>query len=85
MLNGKVDDPRDPMETMTLDDQIDYAEWQVSVAQSHLADLMRKKAELDAHYDALYDQHCEIEKGRVACEADAAECNHCKQAEVARC
>ena len=44
MRNGKVDDPRDPMETMTLDDQIDYAEWQVSVAQSHLDDLKRKKS-----------------------------------------
>lgn len=73
MRNGKVDDPRDPMETMTLDDQIDYAEWQVSVAQSHLDDLKRKKAELDTHIEAQYQAHVDIEFGRVACESDAAD------------
>lgn len=82
MRNGKVDDPRDPMETMTLDDQIDYAEWQVSVAQSHLDDLKRQKAEYDAHIEAEYQRHVDMEFGKAACEADAAECNHCKQAEV---
>lgn len=73
MRNGKVDDPRDPMETMTLDDQIDYAEWQVSVAQSHLDDLKRQKAELDAHTEAQYQAHLDAEYGRLACQSDIAD------------
>lgn len=71
----------DGFETMTLDDQIDYAEWCVTVAQAHLDDLKRKKAELDAHYDAQYAEYCALENGRLTCEADAAECNDCKTAE----
>ena len=74
-----TDTPTESFDTMTLDEQIDYAEWQVSVAQSHLADLKRKKAELDAHIEAQYQEHLERENGRLTLEADA---HDCKNAEV---
>ena len=66
-------DPTETMENMSLDDLIDYAEWQVSVAQSHLDDLKRQKAELDTHIEAQYQNHLDTEFGRVACESDAAD------------
>lgn len=85
MRNGKVDDPRDvlfadatdapeSLETLPLDDQIDYAEWCVSVAQAHLDELKRQKAEYDAHIEAQYQAHVDAENGRVACESDAHDC-----------
>lgn len=86
-MNLKVDDARDlvfadppetldapeTLETLSLDDQIDYAEWSVTVAQAHLDALKAKKAELDAHYDAQYREHCEIENGKVVIESDNAD------------
>lgn len=74
-----VDDARDilfadpPEETLSLEDQIDYAEWCLTVAQAHLDDLKRQKANLDAHYDAQYREHCEIENGKIVIESDNAD------------
>ena len=87
MLNGKVDDARDilfadptdtldspeSLQTLSLDDQIDYAEWQVRVAKAHVEDLKRQKAELDAHIEAEYQEHLDREYGRIACESDKAD------------
>ena len=83
MLNGKVDlqTATDMFDQLSLDDQIEYARWQVEVAQSHLDELKRQKADLDAHYDAQYAEFCSIEDGKAHIIADAAECNECKIAE----
>lgn len=61
-------------DALSLDDQIDYAEWQLVQAQSHLDDLKRQKAELDARTDAQYQAYLDAEFGRVACESDAHDC-----------
>lgn len=60
---------------MTLDDAIDYAEWQVTVAQSHLDDLKRQKAELDREIERQYQQHLDGEFGKVALESDCHDCH----------
>ena len=57
------------------DDQIDLAEWNLSVAQSHLDALKREKAELDAEIDAQFQAHLDGEFGKHAIESDAHECH----------
>ena len=84
MLNGKVDNletAQSVFDQLTLEDEIAYAKWQVQVAETHLADLERQRAALDAHFDAQYAEHCSIENGKAHIIADAAECNECKLGE----
>lgn len=61
-------------DTLSIEDQIDLAEWEVSRAKAHLADLKRQKSELDAHIEAQYQAHLDAQFGRVACESDAHDC-----------
>ena len=63
-------------DTLSLDEQIDLAEWEVSRAQSHLDALKRQKAEVDAHIEKQYQAHLDAEFGRVACESDAHDCRN---------
>ena len=69
-------DPTDttPTPDLTLDDAIDYAKWQVTVAQEHLQDLLRQKAEYDDHIDKQFQNHIEIEFGKAALISDAHDC-----------
>lgn len=71
--------PAPDFDNLTLAEQIDYAKWQVTVAQEYLADLLRKQAEYDAHIDDQYKSHLEIEYGRICCESDRLD------KEVSRC
>lgn len=61
-------------DTLSLDDQIDLAEWNLTLAQSHLDDLKRQKAELDAHIETQYQNHLDMEFGKAALESDAHDC-----------
>ena len=61
---------------MSLDDQIAYAEFSLICAQSHLDELLAKKAAQDAedaHYDAQYQEYLEIEYGKLVMQSDAAD------------
>lgn len=58
--------------TLTLDEQIDYAEWQVTCTQAHLDELRAKKAALEnEQIDAQYQEHLDIEFGKACIESDA--------------
>ena len=66
--------------TLTLSEQIDYAQWQVICAQAHLDDLLAKKAALDTEQiDQQYQEHLDAEFGKACIESDKAD------AEVMRC
>lgn len=62
-------------DTLSLDDQIDYAEWELTLAKSRLDDLKRQKAELDAEIDAQFQSHLDGEFGKACIESDAHECH----------
>ena len=58
--------------TLTLDEQIEYAEWQVVCAQEHLDDLRAKKTALEnEEMDAQYQAHLDAEFGKACIESDA--------------
>lgn len=61
-------------DSLSLDDQISYAEFQLQCAISHLDDLMRQKAELDAEIEAQYQAHVDNEFGRLSLESDNHDC-----------
>lgn len=66
--------------TLTLDEQIDYAEWNLMCAQSHLDELRAKKTALEnEQIDAQYQEHLDAEFGKACIESDKAD------AEVMRC
>ena len=57
---------------MTLDEQIDYAQWQLICAQAYLDDLLEKKAALEnEQIDAQYQEHLDAEFGKACIESDA--------------
>ncbi len=60
----------------TLEEQIEAAEFHLISAQSHLDELLAKKAAQDAedvHYDAQYQEYLEIEYGKLVMQSDAAD------------
>lgn len=61
-------------DTLSLDDQIDMAEWELTLAQTRLDDLRKQKAELDAHIETQYQAHLDAEFGRATLESDNHDC-----------
>ena len=61
----------------TIDEELDYALWNLEVAQAHVDELRAKKAAhdaaLDAHIEKQYQSHLEIEAGKLAMESDKAD------------
>ena len=60
-------------DSLSLEDQIEYAKWNLEVAQAQLDDLRKQKADFDAHIEAEYQEMLDREYGRVACESDIAD------------
>ena len=65
-------DPTDlpSLDALSLEEQIERAEFELKCAQAHLDELRAKKAAEDAHLDAQYQQHLEYEYGRISMESD---------------
>ena len=64
-------------DALSLEEQIERAEFELKCAQAHLDELRAKLASLraaeDAHIEAQYQQHLEYEYGKVAMESDVAD------------
>ena len=68
-------DPADlpSLDALSLEEQIELAEFELKCAQAHLDELRAQLAAEDAHYEAQYQQHLECEFGRLSMESDAAD------------
>lgn len=65
------------LDALSLEEQIERAEFELKCAQAHLDELRAKLASVeaaeDAHLDAQYQQHLEHEYGKASMESDVAD------------
>ena len=68
-------DPADlpSLDALSLEEQIELAEFNLKCAQAHLDELRAQLAAENAHVEAQYQQHLDYEYGKAAMESDAAD------------